>query len=83
VLEGCGSVRATPASWPRAQWQSLLLAFAISLLAHVIVLSALSARREGDARPPVLTVALRGVIVAAPPPAPDAVRAAPAAPPAV
>jgi hypothetical protein len=78
VLGSSGSWNATPASWPQAAWRSLLLAFAISLFAHVIVLSTLPARREGDARPPVLTVTLRGVIAASPPPARDAVRAAPA-----
>jgi hypothetical protein len=83
VLGISDSLSATPAPWPRAPWRSLLLAFAISLLAHVIVLSALSAKREGDARAPVLTVTLRGVIVASPPAAPDAVRAASPAPPAV
>jgi hypothetical protein len=68
------------ASWPRTQWRSLLLAFALSLAAHVVVLSTLAPKRAGDAREPLLTVTLVGAFATSPPPTPDAVHASPAAP---
>ncbi|MBK6008482.1 hypothetical protein JJB11_20460 [Ramlibacter ginsenosidimutans] len=61
--------------------RSLLPAFAISLLAHVLLLCAGSAKHEGGAHAPVLTVTLTAAVFAPPSPAPDAQRARPAAAP--
>ena len=68
--------------WPRRQWRSLLFALAVSLGAHVIVLSSVHTppQRVGDARAPVLVVTIARPVVASPAPLPQAQRAAPAAP---
>lgn len=67
--------------WPRAQWRSLSIAFALSLLAHLLVLSSLHAPRVGDARTPVLVVTLARPISASPKPTSHDLPGAPAAPP--
>jgi hypothetical protein len=61
--------------------RSLLLAFAISLLAHVLVLSVALEQRTGVARAPVLTITLTAALTASP--ALAAARAPSAAAPAV
>jgi hypothetical protein len=72
--------RGTPAPWPRTPGPSLLIALSISLLAHALLLSAGSAKREGGAHPPALTITLTAASVAPPSPAPDVMRATPAEP---
>ncbi len=68
-------------TWTRAEWRSLLVALAISLLAHALLLTTARPHREGDGLQPVLTVRLTGAFVA-PRPAEVPVAAATSSPPA-
>jgi hypothetical protein len=68
------------AAWPRAEWRSLLVALAISLAAHLLLLTTARPHRQGDGRVPVLVVTLTRAVAVPPPPAPAAVQAAATAP---
>jgi hypothetical protein len=65
------------AGWTRTEWRTLLLALAISLTAHLVVLGTPRPKQEGDGRRPVLVVTLTGALVA---PRAQQVTAAPSAP---
>ena len=80
VQGGCAPSENARLRWPRAQRRSLLIAFALSLVAHLLVLSSLHAPRVGDARTPVLVVTLARPIAASPKPTPHDTPGAPAAP---
>lgn len=56
------------------------MALAISLAAHLLLLTTVRPHRQGDGRVPVLVVTLTRALVVPPPPAPAAVQAAATAP---